>query len=134
MLNSQNRIPPRRFYCMSSATLLHLYCDFSSAAVVAPVRRPLRPGPSRRLSHRTRGYMERHQPQTGAFPVYPFCRSLSCCRHDGIHFHAAIYSVIITTSRSWPGTASASLSGISKNILPVFVGRTDTYPCILPLS
>ena len=43
-LNSQNRIPPRRFYCVSSATLLHLYCDFSSAAVVAPVRRPLRPG------------------------------------------------------------------------------------------
>ena len=91
-------------------------------------------GPSRRLSHRTRGYMERHQPQTGAFPVYPFCRSLSCYRHDGIHFHAAIYSVIITASRSWPGTASASLSGISKNILPVFVGRTDTYTCILPLS
>ena len=133
-LNSQNRIPPRRFYCVSSATLLHLYCDFSSAAVVAPVRRPLRPGALQAAVTPHPGIHGRTSATSDTFPVYPFYKPLSCCRHDGIHDHAAMYSVIITASRSWPGTASASPSGMSKNILPVFAGDTDTYPCILPLS
>ena len=129
----QNTSPPILMRELGDTTTFILRFFFSCSGLPRYAGRFAR-GPSRRLSHRTRGYMERHQPHTGAFPVYPFYKPLSCCRHDGIHDHAAMYSVIITASRSWPGTASASPSGMSKNILPVFAGDTDTYPCILPLS
>ena len=73
-----------------------------------------------------------HKP--ARFLFIPFVGSCRAVVMTAYIYHAAMYSVIITASRSWPGTASASLSGISKNILSVFVGDTDTYPCILPLS